>query len=1829
MHNPVQCCQLSIYIGDEEILVATNLLCELYSLNRYIPPEDDWPSYHPEHYTFSPCVFNERRSVKSNDIGLDIQQCLFIRKGLQTKDKIFHNIRDLFNQLNDIMEMPITMLIEGAPGIGKTILCKEIAIQWVYSSILYHIKLLFLLCMSDPQVKNISSILFLVKYFFMDNSLAGIVAEWLIKTDGKYLTLVVDGYDEFYKDHFITNIIMRELLSKCTIVITSRPGALLNTYKNVDFRIEMLHFNEFNRQQYIQHALRGEESNKISKLENFLQSNVYIEVLCSIPESLNMLLTVINPEDDITTLPEDHVTLYDRFIVKTINCFFQMHNEVVLLNVNHLSDLPQLYHQFVMELSQFAFSALQQHKLVFALHEIETACPKLTNAYKNGMGLLKPATFHSMSHVQGSINLEALTFRCFALQEYLAAIHITSLPNQQQTEIINNMICDNYYYNTMEKYFAINGKNLHRNHFFLAKYTVLFEIHTRPAKIYNDKSKCLHIVRCLANVDKEVLANVDGIFPEGVLDFNHHSLLPQDIYVLAKLLLRLSNKQWKSLDLSYCNIDDKCCNIFCELFDSTSARLSISTVNLVGNDFTKNYFAKLCEVLKNWKINDLILSADNVLYSEDFLKLIDTCTETTKPHMLLDHNGANVLSGKLSLNYIEPLNEIFALYVDKCSIDCCHFVEVKTCKSLKSFSQDLQSWLKDLITIASVDFNVCFDRTTTAIKLSVLFSSIKRIKLFEPEATYFSNMAMATPNYQSLQWHEKFADYLSSIVSQKLSKSYKNTQTETFFLRLENLQNLRHNGFLCYANDLDIIIPDSKRINDAKLLRLNMLLNALPATVASSIINVLPISPTLKNFCFTFDKFHEVTTDVGRFLSQHSNLQELYLGNNNLQTFDIINLTNSLKNHTQLRVVDFEGSNINNEVAIFVSKLFHYTVHLEILKLCNANVQTLGASNIAKSLQSTRNLTVLDIQNNNINKEAADDIAFVLFHNAKLEQLWLGGNSMQAFGSIKIANSLQNISHLTVFDMQNNHFTKEAAESISAVLFHNTKLQQLWIGGNDIQTEGAIKVAKSLRRTTHLTVFDMQNNNITKEAADDIATVLSQNPKLQQLWIGGNILESAGAVKIAKSLNNMNDLVVFDMENTNITGEAVEDIATVLFHNAKLQQLWLGRNSLFTSGAIKIAKSLQNITDLSVFDFRNNSIAEGAANDIATVVFSNAKLEQLWLGGNNLKTVGSIKIMKALQISIHLTVFDMRNNNITEEAADDIATVLLYNMKLQQLWLGGNSLQTSGAIKIAKSLQHMIYLVVFDMEENNINKEASDDIATVLFHNTKLEQLWLGGNNILSCGAIKIAESLQNSSCLTVLDLRNNDITVGATDDIATALSQNTKLKELWLGGNNIQTSGAIKVAKSLQNTTHLTVFDMQNNNITEEAADDIATVLSHNAKLQILLLGENNIQTSGAIKIAKSLRNATHLTVINMQSNNITEEAADDFAAVLSYNDNLQELWLGGNSLQISGAIKIANSLNNALHLKVLDMRNNNVTEKAAGYIASVLSHNNKLQELWLGGNNIQTSGAIRIAKSLQNTTYLKVFDMQNNNISQEAANHIANILSLNARLQELWIGENHLQSSGAIKIAISLKFAMHLTVLDMHNNSITEKGADGIATVLCCNSMLVELRLGGNNLKTTGAIKIAKSLQNATHLTVFDLQNNHIAEEAADDIAFVLSQNTRLKKLSLGRNRFGTSGAIKIAKSLKNTRNLAVFKMQNNNITEEAAEIISKALCHNSQLQKLNLRRNDLQSLGAIKIARSLQDCQTLTEFDMKYNKVNQEAANEIARILSHNNKLLKLFL
>ena len=128
---------------------------------------------------------------------------------------------------------PQFILIEGAPGMGKSMLLKEIAYRWGDKQLLRTFKLVLLLRLRNPTVQQVVSVSDLLQHFCMGNrravELASSCHDFLSENDDKDLMLLLDGFDELpielQKGSLISKILNRKVLPYCALVVSSRPHA--------------------------------------------------------------------------------------------------------------------------------------------------------------------------------------------------------------------------------------------------------------------------------------------------------------------------------------------------------------------------------------------------------------------------------------------------------------------------------------------------------------------------------------------------------------------------------------------------------------------------------------------------------------------------------------------------------------------------------------------------------------------------------------------------------------------------------------------------------------------------------------------------------------------------------------------------------------------------------------------------------------------------------------------------------------------------------------------------------------------------------------------------------------------------------------------------------------------------------------------------------------------------------------------------------------------------------------------------------------------------------------------------------------------------------------------------------------------------------------------------------------------------------------------------------------------------------------------------------------------------------------------------------------------
>ena len=124
-----------------------------YIKSRFHYAPDEWPPYHPKHYTTLALI--HRKGKHANAEVISVAQTM-VAKGNISKTQpqninISYHSKDISELFPTASVSSYFILIEGAPGIGKTVLSKEIVYQWAKNKLLKFKKIVFLLLLRDPN----------------------------------------------------------------------------------------------------------------------------------------------------------------------------------------------------------------------------------------------------------------------------------------------------------------------------------------------------------------------------------------------------------------------------------------------------------------------------------------------------------------------------------------------------------------------------------------------------------------------------------------------------------------------------------------------------------------------------------------------------------------------------------------------------------------------------------------------------------------------------------------------------------------------------------------------------------------------------------------------------------------------------------------------------------------------------------------------------------------------------------------------------------------------------------------------------------------------------------------------------------------------------------------------------------------------------------------------------------------------------------------------------------------------------------------------------------------------------------------------------------------------------------------------------------------------------------------------------------------------------------------------------------------------------------------------------------------------------------------------
>ena len=307
------------------------------------------------------------------------------------------------------------VLMEGAPGSGKSTLSFHMCRQWTEGYLFQGYELVVLVRLRE--IANAKSLAELLPQ--RNEEMGREIEDTITASDGENVLFILDGWDELPSTapaySFILNLVKGIKLPKSSIIITSRPTSSTILHSLVHLQIEILGFTKDELQQYFRKCLQ----NSVEAAERLLQrikQNPIVEGTCYLPLNASILVHLFKCRGNV--LP---TTQYGIFTELVCTCIFR-HLKKTHQDTNELKSLDELPPDTAAQfkhLCKIAYDGVMRNVVIFDLG------PNF-----NTLGLLQGVESLAVHGKSYSYN-----FLHLSIQELLCAIHMANeLGEKEQTK---------------------------------------------------------------------------------------------------------------------------------------------------------------------------------------------------------------------------------------------------------------------------------------------------------------------------------------------------------------------------------------------------------------------------------------------------------------------------------------------------------------------------------------------------------------------------------------------------------------------------------------------------------------------------------------------------------------------------------------------------------------------------------------------------------------------------------------------------------------------------------------------------------------------------------------------------------------------------------------------------------------------------------------------------------------------------------------------------------------------------------------------------------------------------------------------------------------------------------------------------------------------------------------------------------------------------------------------------------------------------------------------------------------------------------------------------
>ena len=343
-------------------------------------------------------------------------------------------------EMEQIMDTPpgTCVLVEGAPGVGKTTLSWEVCKRWAEGNLFNQYSLILLLRLRDEMVQSAETLKDLVLYP-VEERLEDIT-RYLNDTGGTNTVIVLEDLDELpqhllTRSSIFTRLLAGTELPNATILVTSRPSATAQLWKKwkerISKHVEITGFTEDNIMEYAASILGQQE---LSKFNTYISTAHSIKQMMYVPLHSGIVIELYRMCKDLDkSLPTSKTALYTQLVHTILARHLTKHTTYKNdeIDIDDFTDLPDDICPLFRDLTELAYENVTQQQLIIKAKDKPIQHLGLMHAVVEQL-----PNKHKSQHTY--------TFLHLSIQEYLGAIHMSRMETSTQERLVESTFSEQH-----------------------------------------------------------------------------------------------------------------------------------------------------------------------------------------------------------------------------------------------------------------------------------------------------------------------------------------------------------------------------------------------------------------------------------------------------------------------------------------------------------------------------------------------------------------------------------------------------------------------------------------------------------------------------------------------------------------------------------------------------------------------------------------------------------------------------------------------------------------------------------------------------------------------------------------------------------------------------------------------------------------------------------------------------------------------------------------------------------------------------------------------------------------------------------------------------------------------------------------------------------------------------------------------------------------------------------------------------------------------------------------------------------------------------------------